>query len=176
MGPLSKLWSLIDDVFNSNAETVEVTMEEVNEFVEQSITMLGQAFNNISYQRRIQSLSCLLNDHQGKQMLKEKHEFFSSSQKELFGDKFQNDWYQTLKTKQKCQEVLKKETSTSRGRTPFRGGPSSYSNRGRSSGGRTQRQFHVRRNNYQNNSHSNNAQGFRGRGRGGNRYNGRGGM
>jgi len=145
MGPLTKLWSLIDEALTSNLEKVEVTMEDINEYVEQTITMLGQAYNNISYQRRIQSLSCIMNDTQAKQTLKDKAHILDDHN-DLFGERFKNDWYQTMKTKQKCQEVLQKESGRGRYKQPFRTGPPSQ--RARGSGGRGQQQYLVRRHNY----------------------------
>ena len=98
----------------------------------------GQVFNNITYNRRLSVLNVLMKEHKSKQMLKEKASIFSESHKELFGQNFTEDWCTNLKTKQKYQEVLRKETKSiqtrigSRNRPPFRGGPaeSSYERRG----------------------------------------------
>ena len=79
-------------------------------------------FNKIRYKRR-----------KSKQVLKEKASIFSESHKELFGQSFRDDWCTNLKTKQKYQEIMRKETKStlttfSRNKPPFRGGPpaSSY--------------------------------------------------
>ena len=79
-------------------------------------------FNKIRYKRR-----------KSKQILKEKASIFSESHKELFGQSFRDDWCTNLKTKQKYQEIMRKETKStlttfSRNKPPFRGGPpaSSY--------------------------------------------------
>ena len=110
--------------------------------------MLGQVFNNITYNRRLSVLNALMNEHKSKQILKEKASIFSKSHKELFGQNFREDWCTNLKTKQKYQEVLRKETKStpttfSKNRPPFRRDPpaSSY---GRGGGGRAPQAFFVR--------------------------------
>ena len=88
-----------------------------------------------------------MKEHEFKQMLKEKASIFSESHKELFGQNFREDWCTSLKTKQKYQEILPKETKSTlttfnRNRPPFRGGPpASY---GRGDGGRAPQAFLVR--------------------------------
>ena len=111
--------------------------------------MLGQVFNNITYNRRLSVLNALMKEDKScKQVLKEKASIFSESHKELFGQNFREDWCTNLKTKQKYQEILLKETKStpttfSKNRPPFRGGPpaSSY---GRGGGGRAPQAFFVR--------------------------------
>ena len=111
--------------------------------------MLGQVFNNITYNRHLSVLNALMKEHKSKQMLKEKASIFSESHKELFGQNFREDWCTNLKTKQKYQEVLRKEnnstpTTFSKNRPPFRGGPPASSH-GRGGGGRAPQAFFVRR-------------------------------
>ena len=114
-------------------------MREFKDLTDQSIMMLGQVFNNITYNRRLSVLNVLMKEHKSKQMLKEKASIFSESHKELFGQNFREDWWTNLKTKHKYQEVLRKEIKSiqtgigSRNRPPFRGGPaaSSYERRDR---------------------------------------------
>ena len=81
-------------------------------------------------------------------MLKEKASISSESHKELFRQNFTENWYTNFKIEQKYQEVLPKETKLtettfSRNRPPFRGGPpaSSY---GRGGGGYAPQAFFIR--------------------------------
>ena len=148
LGPLSKIWQKIEDSTQCKTDRVEIDLGEFKELTEQSIMMLGQVFNNITYNRRLSVLNALMKEHKSKQMLKEKASIFSESHKELFGQNFREDWCTNLKTKQKYQEVLRKETNStpttfSKNRPPFRGGPpaSSY---GRGGGGRAPQAFFVR--------------------------------
>ena len=47
--------------------------------------MLGQVFNDITYNRSLSVLNALMKEHKFKQMLKEKASIFSESHKKLFG-------------------------------------------------------------------------------------------
>ena len=65
------------------------------------------------------------------------------------GRTFRENWYTNLKTKQKYQEVLQKETKStptifSKNGPPFRGGPLASSSFGRGGGGRAPQAFFVR--------------------------------
>ena len=148
LGPLSKIWQKIEDSTQCKTDRVEIDLGEFKELTEQSIMMLGQVFNNITYNRRLSVLNALMKGCKSKQMLKEKASIFSESHKELFGQNFREDWCTNLKTKQKYQEVLRKETKStpttfSKNRPPFRRDPpaSSY---GRGGGGRAPQAFFVR--------------------------------
>ena len=111
--------------------------------------MFGQVFNNITCNRRLSVLNALMKEPKSGQMLKEKASIFSERNKELFGQNFRENWYTNLKTKQKYQEVLQKETKStptifSKNGPPFRGGPLASSSFGRGGGGRAPQAFFVR--------------------------------
>ena len=89
-------------------DRVEIDLVEFKELTEQSIMILGQVLNNITYNRRLSVLNTLMKEHKSKQMLKEKASIFSESHKELFGQNVRENWCTNLKTKQKYQEVLRK--------------------------------------------------------------------
>ena len=110
--------------------------------------MLGQVFNNITYNRGLSVLNGLMKECKSKQMLKEKASIFSGVHKELFGQNNREDWCTNLKNKQKYQEVLRKETKTtptafSRNRPHFRRAPPASSNE-RVGGERAPQAFFVR--------------------------------
>ena len=109
LGPISKIWQKIEDSTQFRTDRVEIDLCEFKKLSEQSIAMLGQVFNKITYNKRLSVLNALMNQHKSKQMLKEKASIFSESHKELFGQNFRGDWGCSLKTKQKYQEVLRKE-------------------------------------------------------------------
>ena len=85
LGPLSKIWQKIKDSTQCKTDTVEIDLCKFKELTKQSIIMLGQVFNNVTYNRRISVLNALMKEHKSKQMLKEKAGIFSESHKELFG-------------------------------------------------------------------------------------------
>ena len=87
MVAIKMLWSIIDGLLKSNRGKVGITMKDLNGLLEQSINMLSQAFNNVSYIRRIPTICTLLSHIQTKHLLKEKVELFLQKQNELFGKK-----------------------------------------------------------------------------------------
>ena len=95
MGPLSKIWTAVKWARLSQEDSVEFDLKEIQEFVEQTNLLLGQASNSISYCRRFYMLSALTNSpQQSKQMLREDSELLQKYDKKLFGKKFrENIWH-----------------------------------------------------------------------------------
>ena len=52
LGPLFKIWLKIEDSTQLKTDRVEIDLCEFKELTKQSIMMLGQVFNNITYNRR----------------------------------------------------------------------------------------------------------------------------
>ena len=52
LGPLFKIWLKIEDSTQLKSDRVEIDLCEFKELTKQSIMMLGQVFNNITYNRR----------------------------------------------------------------------------------------------------------------------------
>ena len=72
LGPLSKIWQKIEDSTHCKTDRVEIDLGEFKELTEQSVMMLGQVFNNITYNRRLSVLNALIKEHKSKQMSKRK--------------------------------------------------------------------------------------------------------
>ena len=51
MDPLSRVWLSLDNAMNTKKRKVEITLEDLNVPVEQTIVLLGQAYNALTYQR-----------------------------------------------------------------------------------------------------------------------------
>ena len=85
---MSNIWQKIEDSTQCRTDRVKIDLCEFKKLTEQSITMLGQVFNNIKYNRRLSVLNALMKEHKSKQMLKEKASIFSESHKELFRKNF----------------------------------------------------------------------------------------
>ena len=47
MGPLSKVWIAVESARLSQEDSMEADLEEIEEFVEQTVLLLGQASNSI---------------------------------------------------------------------------------------------------------------------------------
>ena len=49
MGPLSKIWTAVELARLSQQDSVEVNLKEIQELVEQTVLLMGQVMNSISY-------------------------------------------------------------------------------------------------------------------------------
>ena len=128
VGPLTRLRAITCGTLEGNSERVSLTVEDMNELIDQSSTMLGQTYvlscklyrvyhvfkiyhTNFIVLWRIQTLTSLLNDTQAKRMFKENASLLSQIQKMLFGESFKSDWYQTenrTKISTKSQNIPRK--------------------------------------------------------------------
>ena len=63
LGPLSKIWQKIEDSTQCKTDRVDTDLGEFEELTEQSIMMLGQVFNNITYHSRLSVLNVLMKEH-----------------------------------------------------------------------------------------------------------------
>ena len=76
-------------------------------YLDQTVVLLGQAYNNISYTRRFNVLKQITGDpRKTKKNLKEKKEIFEKKNHYLFGEKFETDLVKTAKSKKRSREVL----------------------------------------------------------------------
>ena len=62
MGPLSKIWTTAESAKNSQDEQVEVSLGELLRYLDQSVVLLCQAYNNISYTRRFNIMEQITGD------------------------------------------------------------------------------------------------------------------
>ena len=82
MGPLSKIWTAVESARLSQESSVEVDLKEIQEFVEQTVLLLGQVSNSISYYRKFCMLLALTDSpEQSKQMLREDSELLQINDK-----------------------------------------------------------------------------------------------
>ena len=121
---------------------MEFDLKEIQEFVEQTNLLLGQASNSISYCRRFYMLSALTNSpQQSKQMLREDSELLQKYDRNLFGRKIRENILHTSKSKKQTLEML---LNTSRTKCkPFRHGLPEI--RRRSFGGQQQQKLLLRK-------------------------------
>ena len=133
LGPLSKVWMAIESANEAEAEKVEIPLEDISTGLEQSILLVGQSFNAVTYQRRCNVLSVLMKDHRKtKSTIKEQAKLFEvSDNEELFGKKFRKHVMDTAKVKKESKEVYRKQGFERK--QPFQKGPSFQ----RGKGGRT---------------------------------------
>ena len=60
---MSKIWQQIEDSTKCMTDRTEIDLCEFNEFTAKSITILGQVFNNITYNRRLSALNVLMTEY-----------------------------------------------------------------------------------------------------------------
>ena len=61
MGPLTKLWKIIEDAKQAADEVVQISVNEFLFYVEQIVLFLGQSSRAITYHRRLKVLGCIMN-------------------------------------------------------------------------------------------------------------------
>ena len=59
MGPMSRLWHTLENASNSEEQKVELSIDDFRVIIEQSITLTGQLFNSLTYQRRLNVLQSI---------------------------------------------------------------------------------------------------------------------
>ena len=119
MGPLGKVWLTLENAMSTKRQKVEITLEDLKEYTEQTVILIGQVYNSMSYQRRLNALSTMMKEAKAKEVLKDKSDMFTSND-ELFGEKFKDDWTKTMKSKKKYKELLN-QNKPSYAKNPFRG-------------------------------------------------------
>ena len=107
MGPLAKLWKILEDAKQAEDEAVHISVNELLFYVEQIILLLGQSSNAITYHRRLNVLGCIMNSqYEVKTLLKEKAPLLQKYYSELLGKKFRNHIADTIKSKREAREIF----------------------------------------------------------------------
>ena len=86
MDPLSKVWLKLENAKKSDAPPL--SLDEIRSLLEQTIYLLGQTSNSISYHRRYNILSSVRSPQEAKNMLKNKLELLQTNDENLFGKEF----------------------------------------------------------------------------------------
>ena len=122
-GPLSKVWMTIEEANDAESTKVEIPLEDLTTSLEQSVMLLGQAINSMTYKRRCNALSAVMSDTRKiKSTVKEQAALFASNKDDnLFGKPFRKHVMDTFKAKKESSEVYK---NTDGKRQPFQKGPS----------------------------------------------------
>ena len=102
MGPLSKLWNILEGAKGAEEDAVQISINDLLHYVEQTVLLLGQSSNAITYHRRLNVLGSVMNSqYQVKSMLLlQKHGEY------LFGKKFTNYIADTIKSKKQTKEIF----------------------------------------------------------------------
>ena len=107
MGPLAKLWKILEDAKQAEDEAVSISVNELIFYIEQIVLLLGQSSNAITYYRRLKVLGYIMNSqYQVKTMLKEKSALLQEHDSDLFGKKFRCHIADTIKSKRETREIF----------------------------------------------------------------------
>ena len=88
MGPLSKLWNILEGAKGAEEDAMQISISDLLHYVEQTVLLLGQSSNAITFHRRLNVLGSVMNSqYQVKSMLKEKTSLLQKHDEYLFGKK-----------------------------------------------------------------------------------------
>uniref|UniRef100_A0A7M5UXD4 Uncharacterized protein n=1 Tax=Clytia hemisphaerica TaxID=252671 RepID=A0A7M5UXD4_9CNID len=151
-GPLSQVWEFLEiqkdqaieqtsnmseEEFTSDMDDMLRSAKDCARLIDMTVTMLGQAFNSLSYYRRRNALLSILKGDKTKvkEMMKENKDILqeNTSSNRLFGEKFDEKMVEVVKLKKKSKEffnVMDGKTKSSVNKQnriglnqSFRGGP-----------------------------------------------------
>ena len=126
MGPLSKLWFRFEEALAQENNMVRLDLNELIQYLEQSVMLVGQAFNAfnvITYTRRLNVLSAVQDKQKAKNIIKDQAELSEKPSLDLFGRVFRDHVKETAKFKKECKEIYCRERPDQNKR-PFSKGPS----------------------------------------------------
>ena len=160
MGPLCKLWFRIEESIKDPG--IDLDLEELAQYIEQTVLLNGQAFNAISHIRRINVLTSVgQENNKAKDNLKEHCKLLekSAKEKQLFGSEFRKVIKEKAKAKKDSKEVYKPKhwtdnsgnTNNNQNKRPFQRGPSASfpkNTEGRSNNNNNKNQNGGRRNGF----------------------------
>ena len=119
LGPLSRIWALVDEASSSKKHKVELSLSEIKTYLEQSVVLLGNSSSTVSYYRRYAMLLSITGSPQkAKEMLRNEGELLQKHDRNLFGKKFQSHISQVSKSKKEALDALAVKKKTSK--PPFR--------------------------------------------------------
>ena len=117
MGPLSKLWFRFGEALVQENNMVQCDLNELIQYLEQSVMLVGQAFNVVTYNQRLNVLSAVQNKQKAKNIIKDQAELLEKPSVDLFGRVFRDHVKETAKVKKECKEIYQNQR-------PFNKGPS----------------------------------------------------
>ena len=106
MGPLSKLWMLVEESRRSKEKQIPIGLDNIIAYIEKKVCLFGQTSNYISYFRRYNILAVLNRSaQQSKEILREEADFLVRHDRNLFGKKFSEHLVASAKTKKQAVEI-----------------------------------------------------------------------
>ena len=99
MGQFSKLWFRFKEVLAKENSMVQLDLNELTQYLEQSVMLVGQAFNAIAYNQRLNALSAVRDNPKAKSIIKDQAELLEKPSADLFGRVVRDYLKETAKVK-----------------------------------------------------------------------------
>ena len=109
MGPLSKLWFRFEEVLDQENNMVQLDLNELIQYLEQSVMLVGQAFNVVTYNQRLIVLSAVHNKQKAKNIIIDQAELLEKPSVDLFGRVFRDHVKETVKVMKEYKEIYHRE-------------------------------------------------------------------
>ena len=128
MGPLSKLWVMIEQVNSGSGSSSTVEMDTALEPLQKTVLLIGQCNNTNTNERRKNVLLDVTgaSSSQVASMLKEKAAFLQKHDQALFRKDFRNYLTKSLKAKKQSIKAIAEVSKSTNRKRPFPDGPSFY--------------------------------------------------
>ena len=128
MGPLSKLWMLVEETLRFKEQEIPIDLDDITAYIEKTVLLLDQTSNYIRYFRRYNILAALnCPAQQSKEMLREGADLLQRHDRNLFGKKFSAHLVASAKSKKQVIEIFSEKGKKKQ--KPFQNIPSEASRR-----------------------------------------------
>ena len=137
MGPLPKLWLMVEQVSSGSRSSSIVEIDTVLELLEKTVLLIRQYNNTTAYARRKNVLLGVTrtSSSQVSSILKEKAAFLHKHYQALFGKYFRDHLTESLKAKKQSIGAIAEDSKSTNRKRPFREDPSFYQGRPNGGGG-----------------------------------------
>ena len=116
MGPLSKMWVMVEQVNSGSGSSSTIEMDSVLELLENTVLLIGQCNNTITYERRKNVLLGVTGTFLSQVA---KKAFLQKHDQALFQKDFRDHLTESLKAKKESIEVMQKLVNLPTERGPF---------------------------------------------------------
>ena len=123
MGTLSKVWYTVEESLAGGSRKFDV--DEMSQYIDQTILLIGQVFNSVSCSRRMNVLIGVGKEKvKAQNTLKNQASLLKEDSKELFGKSFRKHMIATTKAKKDSKKVYRKSRVNNSDKRLFQKSPS----------------------------------------------------